>query len=160
MKIFTIGVYGFDCDGFFRALTDAGVDTFVDIRLRRGMRGSTYAFANSTKLQDRLEVLNIRYAHIKELAPGSDIREMQKAADERSGVAKRTRVVVGDEFRNAYSSAILAKFDLTGLIRLAGPDARNICLFCVEREPLACHRSIVADRLSLQYGFTVEHILP
>ena len=47
IKIVTIGVYGFDESGFFDALCQAEVDTFCDIRSRRGLRGATYAFANS-----------------------------------------------------------------------------------------------------------------
>ena len=37
--IVTIGVYGFTEVDFFHALRQAGVDTFVDIRGRRGVRG-------------------------------------------------------------------------------------------------------------------------
>ncbi|MFN2179799.1 MAG: hypothetical protein ACK2UV_09955, partial [Candidatus Promineifilaceae bacterium] len=55
--IVTIGVYGFDETTFFQALKDAGVDTFCDIRRRRGVRGSRYAFANSKRLQKRLAEL-------------------------------------------------------------------------------------------------------
>ncbi|HEX9735328.1 MAG TPA: DUF488 family protein [Thermoanaerobaculia bacterium] len=69
IRIVTIGVYGFDEEGFFLALTNAGVDTFCDVRRRRGLRGSTYAFANSRRLQDRLATVGIRYVHVKELAP-------------------------------------------------------------------------------------------
>ncbi len=54
-KIVTIGVYGFDRESFFQALLDAKVDTFCDIRLNRGLRGSTYAFVNSKSLQRRLQ---------------------------------------------------------------------------------------------------------
>ncbi len=47
MRIVTIGGYGFTEDAFINALKGAGVDAFVDIRQRRGMRGSKYAFLNS-----------------------------------------------------------------------------------------------------------------
>jgi hypothetical protein len=68
-QIVTIGVYGFDKNSFFQALLDAKIDTFCDIRLRRGMRGSTYAFVNSASPQRRLSELGLRYLHIKDLAP-------------------------------------------------------------------------------------------
>lgn len=58
-KIVTIGVYGFNEADFFQAVQDAGIDTFCDIRMRRSMRGSQYAFANSTYLQQRLYDLGI-----------------------------------------------------------------------------------------------------
>src|SRR5437868_14235983 len=94
-KIVTIGVYGFDQDSFFQALVTAGVDTFCDIRFRRGMRGSTYAFVNSSRLQRRLGELGIRYVHIKDLAPNQAIREMQKQEDKKLREAKRTRTKIG-----------------------------------------------------------------
>lgn len=90
-RLITIGVYGFDSDSFFRALLDAHVDTFCDIRLRRGMRGSEYAFVNSTRLQQQLQQLGIRYMHIKELAPSQSIRDQQKIEDKQNRQAKRTR---------------------------------------------------------------------
>jgi hypothetical protein len=33
-------------------------------------------------------------------------------------------------------------------------------LFCVERDPEACHRSLIAQRLIEQHGVTVEHLRP
>ena len=39
LHLMTIGVYGADEDSFFGALTNAGVDTFCDVRRHRGLRG-------------------------------------------------------------------------------------------------------------------------
>ncbi len=89
-KIVTIGAYGFDKESFFQALLDAKVDIFCDLRMRRGMRGSTYAFANSSSLQKRLGELGIQYLYLKDLAPDHEIRAKQKQEDEKLGVAKRT----------------------------------------------------------------------
>ena len=44
LQIVTIGVYGFKLDQFFQALQRAGVDTFCDIRWRRGVRVSSNWF--------------------------------------------------------------------------------------------------------------------
>jgi hypothetical protein len=33
-------------------------------------------------------------------------------------------------------------------------------LFCVEREPDACHRSLLAERLAADLGVEVVHLLP
>jgi hypothetical protein len=89
-KIVTIGVYGFNEAGFFKALLDAKVDTFCDIRLRRGMRGSQYAFVNSVRLQNKLAELGIRYFHLKQLAPSQNIRDRQKEEDDIMGIGKRS----------------------------------------------------------------------
>lgn len=143
-RIVTIGVYGFDEQSFFQALFDARVDTFCDIRLRRGMRGSTYAFANSTYLQKHLRESGIRYLHIKELAPNHSIREKQQQEDKKLGIAKRTRKELGQAFIQAYERECLATFDSDDFIKQIGSDTKVVGLFCVESEPEACHRSLVA----------------
>ena len=158
--IVTIGVYGFDEQCFFQALLDAKIDTFCDIRLRRGMRGSTYAFANSTYLQKRLGESGIRYLHIKELAPNQSIREKQQLEDKKLGIAKRTRKELGQTFIKAYEHDCLANFDSGEFIKLMGQDAKVIGLFCVEREPEACHRSLAAQKLARDLNAGVMHIKP
>lgn len=158
--IVTIGVYGFDEQSFFHALLDAKVDTFCDIRLRRGMRGSTYAFVNSTYLQKRLGELGIRYLHIKELAPNQDIRDKQQQADKKLGIAKRTRKELVQVFIQAYEQECLANFDSNEFIKQVGQDAKVIGLFCVEREPEACHRSLAAKHLAKDLELQVGHIKP
>ena len=97
----TIGVYGFDETGFFQALHDAGVDTFVDIRRRRGVRGAAYAFANSQRLQARLAELGIRYVYRPDLAPSKAVRQAQEAADKASKTAKRQRTELDPAFVEA-----------------------------------------------------------
>ncbi|GAB4315343.1 MAG: hypothetical protein Kow0059_07380 [Candidatus Sumerlaeia bacterium] len=160
VRIVTIGVYGFDEESFFSALTDSGVDTFCDIRRHRGLRGSAYAFANSRRLQDRLAALGIRYVHIKELAPSQALREVQKKDDKRHGIGKRGRTVLGPAFIQAYHSECLQSFTATKFRDAVGQDAHVVGLFCVEREPEACHRSLVAERLADELGIEPEHIKP
>ncbi|HSG17245.1 MAG TPA: DUF488 domain-containing protein [Anaerolineae bacterium] len=160
MHIVTIGVYGFDEESFFQALSTAGVDTFCDIRQRRGVRGATYAFANSQRLQRRLAELGIRYLYRQDLAPTKAVRARQAEADEAQKVAKRQRTALGEAFILAYRSEILANFAAQSLLDEAGPEAQVLALFCVEREPAACHRSLVADKLRWDLGLTVEHIRP
>ena len=69
MKIFTIGVYASTELLFFKKLAENKIDTFCDIRQRRGVRGREYAFVNSTYLQQKLKVTGIQYTHILSLAP-------------------------------------------------------------------------------------------
>jgi len=159
-KLITIGVYGFEKDSFFQALRDAKVDTFCDIRLRRGMRGSMYAFVNSAYLQERLKEMGIRYIHLKELAPSQAIREKQKQEDEQSGIAKRTRRVLGQSFVQAYEEQCLSAFNSDEFMEKVGKDGRVIALFCVEREPEACHRSLAAKKLAQDLHLSVTHITP
>jgi len=159
-KIVTIGVYGFDEDSFFEALRKAKVDTFCDIRNRRGVRGSTYAFANSLRLQALLAELGIRYLHRKDLAPTKAVRDRQAAADKATKTAKRKRTALGEEFITAYRTECLTAFDPDSLLDDLEADAQVVALFCVEKEPEACHRSLVADKLAKELKLEVENILP
>ena len=159
-KIVTIGVYGFDESSFFDALREAEVDTFCDIRSRRGLRGATYAFANSQRLQNRLAELGIRYIHRKDLAPTKVIRDMQAEADKATKTAKSKRAVLDEAFIDAYHAECLATFEPTSLLNDSGSDTQVVALFCVEREPEACHRSLVAERLVQALNLEVENILP
>ncbi len=159
-KIVTIGVYGFAEEAFFQSLLDAHVDTFCDIRRRRGMRGSLYAFVNSQHLQQRLQELGIRYVYCRELAPNEELRKRQKQEDKKSGVAKRKREALTDSFVQAYEQETLSDFDAQAFMQQLGEDAKIVSLFCVEREPMACHRSLLAKRLVHDLQLEIEDIKP
>ncbi len=160
-RLVTIGVYGYQENTFFQALRDAGVDTFVDIRGRRGMRGSAYAFANSARLQQRLRELGITYRHAKELAPPQDVRERQQQEDRQLGVTKRARTALSPAFVTAYEQTRLADLDSSTFVAGLGMDAWVICLFCVEREPGACHRSLSSQVVQVRtFHMPVEAGLP
>jgi uncharacterized protein (DUF488 family) len=158
MIFYTVGVYGSTESDFFKKITDNGIDTFFDIRQRRGVRGAKYAFVNSQRLQGRLNELGINYGHVLELAPTTDIREFQKLADIQKGEQKRDRQVLGKIFSIEYKNRILNNFDFNSFIeRLENVAASKIVLFCVEEKPLACHRSLVSDRLE-QLGYKTIHL--
>lgn len=158
MEFFTIGVYNSSEEEFFNKLIDNNIDTFCDIRKRRGVRGAKYAFVNSKRLQSRLKELNIRYEHILELAPTSEIRELQKEADAKNNELKRHRKKLGKIFTIAYKDKILNKFDFNSLIKkLENIGAKRVVFFCVEEHPEACHRSIVTDKLKT-FGYKITHL--
>ena len=118
----TIGVYGFDRESFLAALADARVDLLLDVRQRRGVRGSEYAWANA------------------------------------QGEGKRSRTVLAPAYVERYSEEVLDRVDLAPVVKWIGNSAP--ALLCVERDPEACHRSLVAERLSREFGFEVEHLRP
>jgi uncharacterized protein (DUF488 family) len=157
-RILTIGAYGFTANRFFAALVAAECDVFCDIRARRGVRGREYAFVNSRRLQEALALREIEYRHYPELAPTPEIRTMQKAADTGSGIAKRKRDELAPRFTKAYEH-LLDTPEARGACEAIALVATAPALFCVERLPQACHRSLVAARLG---GGTipVEDIIP
>ena len=159
-RILTIGAYGFDASSFAGALRAAGVDLFIDIRARRGMRGAAYSFANAARLQAALAEAGIRYAHARELAPSAAVRGAQYAADAAAKIAKLERLRLSAPFIQAYSAEVLAGLDPREFLRARCNGARRPVLFCVEREPEACHRSLVARRLGAVLRVPVEDLRP
>lgn len=158
MEFFTIGVYKSTEQEYFNKLTENHIDTFCDIRQRRGVRGAKYAFVNSNRLQEKLNELDIKYGHIIDLAPTSEIRELQKEADAKQGELKRDRNKLGKIFTIAYKNRILSNFDFDSFIdKLDEVGANRVVLFCVEEKPEACHRSIVTDNLE-KLGYKITHL--
>ena len=158
MEFFTIGVYNSTEQEYFNKLTENRIDTFCDIRQRRGVRGAKYAFVNSNRLQEKLNELDIKYGHIIDLAPTKEIRELQKEADIQQGELKRDRNKLGKVFTIAYKDRILSQFDFDNFIdKLDEVGASRVVLFCVEEKPEACHRSIVTDKLE-KLGYKITHL--
>ena len=158
MEFFTIGVYNSTESEYFNKLTENNIDTFCDIRQRRGVRGAKYSFVNSNRLQEKLNDLDIKYGHVLDLAPTSEIRDLQKEADAQQGELKRDRNKLGKIFTIAYKDRILRKFDFDSFIdKLDEVGANRVVLFCVEEKPEACHMSIVTDRLE-KIGYKITHL--
>jgi uncharacterized protein (DUF488 family) len=155
----TIGVYGFTAETFLARLRAAGVTAVLDVRQRRGVRGPDYAWANSRRLQAALGEAGIAYEHHRELAPTTELRHLQYAEDDRLGVGKRSRVALAPEYVRRYTAEILDKVDL-GALATRLPTEGRAALLCVERDPEACHRSLVAQRLEQRHGVAVVHLRP
>ncbi|OYO07998.1 hypothetical protein CGZ94_21380 [Enemella evansiae] len=157
--IMTIGVYGFDLATFLERLREANVGLLLDVRQRRGVRGSEYPWANSLRLQAALAQAQIGYRHHRELAPTTELRQLQYAEDHRQGVGKRTRRELAADYTRRYTTEILNHADLMPVVA-ALPTDRTAALLCVERDPEACHRSLIAGRLTERHGVTVGHLRP
>ena len=78
---------------------------------------------------------------------------------QRRGVGKRSRRELAAEYTRRYTSEILDRADLAPIVS-ALPSSGTAALFCVERDPEACHRSLVAQRLTERHGVTIEHLRP
>ncbi len=172
--IFTIGVYGSTEESFFGALVENEIDLFIDIRARRGLRGSKYKYANSRYLQAKLKELGIYYAHLKALAPTKEIRALQWQADKEEGTRKRDRSGLSAAYVSAYKKQIL-KYGKRKAELILEPhrileQAKQLAeyptdkplhryaLFCVEARAEACHRSLVAARFRDKTGWRVKHL--
>jgi uncharacterized protein (DUF488 family) len=158
-RIATIGVYGATLARFLSALADAEVTLVLDVRQRRGVRGPEYSWANSKRLQQALADAGLGYRHLPELAPTTELRQLQYAIDDAAGVGKRSRARLAPEYAAPYRREILAPADLEELIGVL-PATGIGALLCVERDPEACHRSLIAARLADEAGFEVHDLRP
>lgn len=158
-RVVTIGVYGWALGEFLEALRAAGVRLLLDVRQRRGVRGREYAWANAVRLQRSLAEAGVSYQHHRELAPTTELRHLQYAEDARTGVGKRSRIELAPEYRARYTHEILDRVDLRALAREL-PQEGSSALFCVERDPEACHRSIIAARLATDHDVVVTDLRP
>ena len=159
LSIATIGVYGFSGQSFVQRLRCADVCLLLDVRQRRGVRGTEYAWANSRRLQAALADAGIAYEHLRELAPTKELRQLQYAEDDRRGVGKRSRRELAAEYARRYTAEILDHANLPVLVS-ALPTDGTAALLCVETDPEACHRSLIAQRLNEQYRVKIEHLRP
>jgi uncharacterized protein (DUF488 family) len=157
--VVTIGVYGWGLESFLDSLRTADVRLLIDVRQRRGVRGSEYAWANSLRLQAALREAGIAYEHWPSLAPTTELRQLQYAEDARQGVGKRSRSELAPEYVSRYTREILDAADLRRLVAEL-PAEGAAALLCVERDPEACHRSLIAARLADEHGVAVEHLRP
>jgi uncharacterized protein (DUF488 family) len=155
----TIGVYGFSAATFLETLREAGVGLLLDVRQRRGVRGREYAWANAARLQAALAEAGVDYRHHRELAPTTELRQLQYREDERLGVGKRSRSELAPEYRDRYTREILDRVDLGAIVE-GLPTGAASALFCVEADPEACHRSLVAERMAADHGVRVRHLRP
>ena len=126
----------------------------LDVRQRRGVRGSEYAWANAARLQAMLDHAGIGYHHRLELAPTTELRRLQYRADEQAGVGKRSRTQLAPDYVDRYTREILDRADLEPIA------VDGAALLCVERDPEVCHRSLIAERLAADHGLAVTHLRP
>ena len=124
-----------------------------------GVRGARYAWANSKRLQVALADAGIAYEHLPELAPTTELRHVQYTEDARLGVGKRSRSRLADEYVTRFTAERLDQVELAPIVESLPADGA-VALLCVERDPEACHRSLVAERIAQQFGFALEHLRP
>jgi uncharacterized protein (DUF488 family) len=158
-RVVTIGVYRWRLGDWLSALARADVRLLLDVRQRRGVRGSEYVWANAARLTAALADAGIGYEHHLELAPTTALREAQYAEDDRLGVGKRNRLALAPVYAEGYTRQILDRADLGDVVAALPEDGAG-ALFCVEADPEACHRSLIAERLAMHFGVLVSHLRP
>lgn len=137
MTAFTIGYGGRPPAEFVRLLTDAGVRTVADVRLRpdRSSMGS-YKFTGkpTTGIEKLLADAGIGYASLPEL--GNLFLGYDDSLERYAGLFDRAGPLL-----------------LNRLMALSGP----VCLLCAEKDVGRCHRKTIAEHLQ-RTGSEIVHL--
>jgi uncharacterized protein (DUF488 family) len=141
--VFTIGYESRDAPGLVNDLVGAGVELLVDVRelplsRRRGF--------SKTALRAAVEDAGIEYLHERAVGNPKPFRDAWKAGDAATGTAGYIA-----HLDNGSRTSVDALAQRVAQVRL--------CLLCVEDDPSACHRSLLADALSERLdGLLITHL--
>jgi uncharacterized protein (DUF488 family) len=139
----TIGYEGADLDDFVATLRSAGICRLIDVReLAISRRPGFAKRALSVALADA----DMEYVHLRGLGDPKEDREAARAGD-----CTRFKKVFGGHLKTEIAQA-----DLQTAMRLVADGAA--CLMCYERDHTACHRTIVAQELSVNMPLTIRHL--
>lgn len=131
----TIGFTKKDLRAFVQLLGDAGVTKLIDVRLRNTSQLS--GFAKKEDLAFILELCDIAYEHVPDLAPTDKLLDGYRQ----------------DKDWKRYASAfrrLLRKRAPAALMERVVDGHVNVCLLCTEDKPDQCHRRLVAEYIQRQ----------
>jgi uncharacterized protein (DUF488 family) len=143
--VFTIGHSTRTLEEFLSLLKVYGVQRVVDIRT---IPGSYHAPQfNRETLKNSLETAGVKYAHMPSLGG------LRRALKNSKNTGWRNPTFRG--FADYMQTEEFQK-GLEELMRRAGEE--KVAIMCAEAVPWRCHRSLIADALTVR-GINVEHIL-
>ena len=138
--VYTIGYEGTDIERFVATLKAVGIERLADVRAVALSRKKGFS---KKSLSARLEAEGIEYLHFNDLGDPKPGRDAARAG-------------FFDKFRAIYSTHLDsddAQSSLKELVAVAG--GKPTCLLCFERDPVTCHRSIVAEAMTESAEFEV-----
>ena len=143
-SIFTIGTRGMHDEPFLRLLHEHDVDAVIDVRLRND--GWRYGFASARHIHELLDKQGIVYAHELRFAPTDEIL-----------LAYGTTGNWAD-YVAAFDKLIEGR-NMAAVCKDRYADFRNPCLLCAEDTPAKCHRRLLAEYLSDEFGVPIIHLV-
>ena len=141
MRVFTIGHSNHTAEMLQTLLRRPGVEAVCDVRSHPYSR--RHPQFGRERLRDELQAAGIGYVFLgKELGGRSS-----DPADYVIGRIRYERVALSSAFR-------------AGLARLIEEgSSRRVAILCAEKDPLRCHRTLLAARELVREGVMVDHIL-
>ena len=144
--LFTIGHSNRTLNEFFAILQESGIQQLIDVRSHPQSR--RYPSFNRNTLSMALEEEDIAYAWLGHELGG--IRR-EKTNSPHSALAASSFKGYADHMTSKAFQAGIEK--LTALAQ-----KQPVAIMCAERDPTQCHRSLIADYLTLQ-GWHIIHLL-
>jgi uncharacterized protein (DUF488 family) len=143
--VFTVGHSTLPIESFLALLQAYGIERLVDIRtIPRSRHNPQF---NDTALANSLKARHLEYVHLKALGGLRRARkESPNTGWRNEGFRGFADYMQTEEFRDA----------LAALIRMSCE--KRVTIMCAEAVPWRCHRSLVADALSVR-GVPVVEIL-
>jgi uncharacterized protein (DUF488 family) len=140
-EVYTIGYEGRTLNQFIERVKKANIEQLIDVREVAFSRKQGFSKASLSKA---LEEAGLRYRHIPELGSPGDVRYEYKNG---GGL---------NEFMNSYRDYLATQSEPMENLK-AFVMARRSILMCFERDPMACHRSVISEKLNEQ-GFALKHL--
>jgi uncharacterized protein (DUF488 family) len=141
--IHTIGYEGAAIEDLIATLTNAGVTRVLDIRDQPYSQRGEFS---TDELRAALAEYGIAYTHIRALGNPPAGREAARA-----GHAAAFREIFGGHLDGPVGRA-----GLELALDLAARE--TVCLLCLEKSPVHCHRSMVAARLNALSGQAIVNL--
>jgi uncharacterized protein (DUF488 family) len=144
VEIATIGFTQSSAERFFERLRAARIRRLVDIRLNNVSQLA--GFAKSADLAYFLrQICDASYEHDTRLAPTSELLDRYRAKE-----------ITWDEYEPLFLE-LLEERQVPASIDRAAFDAKT-ALLCSEATPEKCHRRLVAELMSREWGAKIEHL--
>lgn len=144
-KIWTIGYERVGQSDFVAALKAAKIKTLIDVR---EVANSRRAGFSKKSLAAALDEAGITYVHMKALGTPKAGREAARKGDT-------------ETMRQIFEAKLVepeSQLALAGAAELAGKG--RACLMCLEHDWRECHRTIVAQHLTDEFGLTPVNLSP
>ena len=144
--LFTLGHSNRALSELIEMLQQAGVQTLVDIRAQPG--STRHPHFNEDSLREAVSAVGIQYHWAGRQLGGMRAQKQDSPhkALQNEGLRGFADYMDGPAFQRAITQ-------LSGLAERA-----TTAVLCAEQEPLHCHRSLIADYLTLQ-GMQVTHLI-
>ena len=133
MRLFTIGYEGATVGEFLAALQSAGVERVIDVRAIPNSRRPGFS---KTPLRNALAEAGVDYVHLRALGTPADGRAAARAGRH-------------DDLKRIYAGQLELPEAIAEGAQVVGlAEEKPTALLCYERDPAACHRSLLLSALT------------